>query len=176
MIENLKNFLSQKKLFWIGIVIAIIIAYLDLLTKQVAFAYVDKTFVEKGLRYIIITDFFNIVKVWNRGVSFGMFNDLEHSKLIFVIIVAFISIILLIWLYKSKNSIVSYAISFIIGGALGNMIDRIENSAVADFLDFHLFGYHWPAFNLADSAVFVGVAILIFDDLILSKKRNEKNN
>ena len=176
MIENLKNFYFRKKLFLIGIVIASFIAYLDLLTKKIAFAAVDQAFIVKNTSYIIITDFFNIVKVWNNGVSFGMFNDLQHAKIIFVVIVALISIFLLIWLYKSKNFIVSYALSFIIGGALGNMIDRMTNSAVADFLDFHIYGYHWPAFNLADSAVFIGVTMLVIDDLILSKKPDEKNN
>ncbi len=176
MIKDLKNFCCDKKLFFIGILIASILTYFDLLTKQIAFNTVDQAFINKNLNYIIVTDFFNIVKVWNHGVSFGMFNDLEHGRIIFASIVALISIFLLIWLYKNENSIVSYALSFIIGGAMGNMIDRLKNSAVADFLDFHIAGYHWPAFNLADCAVFIGVAILIFDDLILSKKRDEKDN
>ncbi len=174
MPNKVNKFLKQKKLFVIGVLIAFITAYLDLLTKEIAFQAVEQNFINNNLPYIIVTDFFNIVKVWNRGVSFGMFNDLQHGKVIFAAIVAIISIILLIWLYNNKNPIVSYALAFIIGGAFGNMIDRLKNSAVADFLDFHLFGYHWPAFNLADSAVFIGVAILLIDDLIL--KRNEKTN
>lgn len=173
MLEKLKNFVIQKKLFLIGLAIAFIVAYLDLLTKEIAFKAVEQNFIKNQISHIIVTDFFNIVKVWNNGVSFGMFNDLEHAKLIFVTIVAIISIILLIWLFNNKNPIVSYALAFIIGGAFGNMIDRLQNSAVADFLDFHLFGYHWPAFNLADSAVFVGVAILLIDDLILSRNKTK---
>lgn len=176
ILQNLKNFYSSKKLFIIGVLISAIICYLDLLSKQIAFNAVDQILLTQDLHYIKITSFFNIVKVWNSGVSFGMFNDLQYGRFIFAVIVAIIAIIMLIWLYKNNNKIVSYAISFIIGGAFGNLIDRVTNSAVADFLDFHLFGYHWPAFNLADSAVFVGVAILIFDDLILNKKKDEKTN
>ena len=65
---------------------------------------------------------------------------------------------------------ISSKVSDLIGGAFGNLIDRIRNGAVADFLDFHLMTYHWPAFNLADSFVFIGVMILIFEDLIIKKK------
>ena len=61
------------------------------------------------------------------------------------------------------------AFSLIIGGALGNLIDRIRYKAVADFLDFHLFAYHWPAFNLADSLIFIGVAMLLFEELLIKK-------
>lgn len=170
----MKNFIVNKKYFIIAIICAIIIAFLDLLTKSIAFNAVDKYFINNGFPYIIITDFFNIVKVWNHGVSFGMFNNLEYSKEIFVILVAIIATGLLIWLYKIEDKILITAISLLLGGALGNMIDRIINSAVADFLDFHAFGYHWPAFNLADISVFCGVALFLFDDLILKRNKNDK--
>ena len=170
----MKNFIINKKYFIIAIFCAIIIAYLDLLTKSIAFNAVDKYFINNGFPYIIVTDFFNIVKVWNHGVSFGMFNNLEYSKEIFVILVAIIATGLVIWLYKIEDKVLITAISLILGGALGNMIDRIINSAVADFLDFHAFGYHWPAFNLADISVFCGVVLFLFDDLILKKNKNDK--
>ncbi len=173
---TLINFYHKKRLFLIGTIISIIIAYLDLLTKEIAFNAVEESFITQNLPYIKITNFFNIVKVWNTGVSFGMFNDLEYGALIFCAIVAVITVVLLVWLYKNDSPLVSYAISFIIGGALGNLIDRMNNGAVADFLDFHLYGYHWPAFNLADSAVFVGVAIILFDDLILKNNSDDKKN
>ncbi len=172
----MKNFIINKKYFLIAIICSIIIAYLDLMTKSLAFKAVENNFIDSGYPYIIITDFFNIVKVWNFGVSFGMFNDLEYSKEIFVVLVSLISIGLAIWLYKIEDKILIAAITLILGGALGNLIDRIINSAVADFLDFHAFGYHWPAFNLADIAVFCGVALFLIDDLILkTKKNNEKS-
>ena len=88
----MKNFIINKKYFLIAIICSIIIAYLDLMTKSLAFKAVENNFIDNGYPYIIITDFFNIVKVWNFGVSFGMFNDLEYSKEIFVVLVSLISI------------------------------------------------------------------------------------
>lgn len=171
----MKNYIVSKKYFFIAITCSIIIAYLDLLTKSIAFNAVENNYINSGFPFIIVTDFFNIVKVWNRGVSFGMFNGLEYSKEIFVILVTLISLCLSIWLYKIKDDkILTSAITLILGGALGNLIDRAMNSAVADFLDFHAFGYHWPAFNLADIAVFCGVVLFLFDDLILKKNKNDK--
>lgn len=170
----MKNLIIGKKYFIIAISCSAIIAYLDLLTKSIAFNAVDSNFINNGFPYIIITDFFNIVKVWNHGVSFGMFNNLEYSKEIFVILVAIIATGLVIWLYKIEDKILSAAISLILGGALGNMIDRIINSAVADFLDFHVLGYHWPAFNLADISVFCGVVLFIIDDLLIKKDKNDQ--
>ena len=101
----MKNFIINKKYFLIAIICSIIIAYLDLMTKSLAFKAVENNFIDNGYPYIIITDFFNIVKVWNFGVSFGMFNDLEYSKEIFVALVSLISIGLVIWLYKIEDKI-----------------------------------------------------------------------
>lgn len=163
---NYNNIFKKKKLFFSGVLIALLVAFFDLLTKELVFKILEN----KEWQMIEVLSFFNLVKVWNYGVSFGMFNDLENSKIIFSVIVSVISFILLIWLYKNESKYLMYAISFIIGGAIGNLADRIHNGGVADFLDFHAFGYHWPAFNLADSFVFIGVAMLIFEDLILKKK------
>ena len=70
----------------------------------------------------------------------------------------------------------SIALGFVIGGAGGNIIDRIVNGAVADFLDFHIAGYHWPAFNLADTTISIGAAIMIFDEFILPRIKAKKEN
>lgn len=153
--------LQNQRLFILGVLIAILVAGADLLSKKLVFAFLDNY---PG-QQIEIFSFFNLVKVWNRGVSFGMFNQLEHSKIIFSFIQLAIAFILLFWLYNNRKMHFTYALGFVIGGALGNALDRIQNGAVADFLDFYISTYHWPAFNLADSFVFVGVAILLFDDL-----------
>lgn len=152
---------KNKKLFFFASFGAIILAFLDLFTKQLVFRILETA--PQG--QIEVTSFFNLVTVLNRGVSFGMFADSAYSPIFFSIIVALITLIMLIWLYRNEKPYLAVAISLIIGGALGNLTDRIQNGAVADFLDFHLFGYHWPAFNLADSIVFIGVAMLIFEDL-----------
>jgi len=118
------------------------------------------------VRVIPVTPFFNLVMGWNKGISFGLF----HGDSIFNIwglpaIALIITAFLLVWLWRSKGCVISIAISFIIGGALGNVIDRIRFGAVADFLDIYVLGYHWPAFNLADAGITLGAVLLIYDSL-----------
>ena len=164
--------MKNRKLFFIGIAIAFCVAFFDLLSKRLIFSILENIASTEQTHNpeITISNFFSLVYVWNRGVSFGMFNQLENGQIILSILQGSIALILFYWLYQNKKPHLVYALGFIIGGAMGNVIDRIRNGAVADFLDFHIASYHWPAFNLADSFVFIGVAILIFDDLIFSKK------
>lgn len=116
---------------------------------------------------IPVTPFFNLVMVWNRGVSFGMFGSSGAlapwilSGLAIAVVVA-----LLIWLRRAEHHLTGVALGLVIGGALGNVIDRILFGAVIDFLDFHVAGWHWPAFNVADSAICVGAALLVADSLL----------
>lgn len=117
-------------------------------------------------RFIEITGFFNLVMVWNPGVSFGMFGGSgEIGRWVLSAFALAISGFLLNWLRQVDRRFPAVAIGLVIGGAIGNVVDRVRFGAVADFLDFHLFGYHWPAFNVADSAITVGVAILLIDSL-----------
>lgn len=159
------------------LLLIVILIFLDLFTKNLSFSYVKKIATENDLPFYMveITNFFNLVIVWNKGVSFGMFSNLEHAKyFIFLINIAIITY-LFIWFYKNQKLYINFALSFILSGAFGNLIDRVINGAVADFLDFHLFGYHWPAFNLADSLVFIGVFMLIFENQF-TKKNAKKDN
>lgn len=115
---------------------------------------------------IEVLPFFDLVMAWNRGVSFGIFNNGGDWNAVIlsglsIVIVAF----LVGWLRKAHNRMVALALGGIIGGALGNVIDRVRWGAVADFLDVHVAGYHWPAFNLADSAITVGAILLVLDSL-----------
>ena len=168
---NLKN-LTNKKLFFLGILVAFFVAFFDLLSKRIIFSILENIALKQGVNNpeIKIFDFFSLVYVWNRGVSFGMFNQIQHSQIVFSVIQILILFILFFWLYRNKKLHFTYAIGLIIGGAFGNLIDRIKNGAVADFLDFYIASYHWPAFNLADSCVFIGVMVLIFEDLFFVKK------
>ena len=167
-----QEFLKERKLFFYGIIIALIICVADLYSKEQIFLFLDHKAKEYGLPYfqMEITGFFSLVKVWNKGVSFGMLNDLTYGKYILSALNIIITLILSIWLYRNRHPYVMIALALIIGGALGNLIDRLNNDAVADFLDFHLFSYHWPAFNLADSSVFIGVALLLLEGLFIKKK------
>ncbi len=110
---------------------------------------------------IEVLPFFNLVEVWNRGISFGMFNDLSYGQWLLSGMGIIISLFLLRWLLLTDSERTASALGMIIGGAIGNVIDRLRFGAVADYLDFHAFGYHWPAFNLTDSAIFIGVVLLL---------------
>lgn len=125
-------------------------------------------------RIIEVTSFFNIVMVWNRGASFGLFSsNSPWTPVLLGAIAVIISIVLAVWMYRARSSWLAVSLGCVIGGALGNAIDRALYGAVADFLDFHAYGYHWPAFNVADIAICIGVVMLLFDGLI-EKRRNNR--
>ncbi len=112
---------------------------------------------------IELTPFFNLVMVWNRGVSFGFLGGGELGPWPFVALALAIVAGLGVWLWRLRAGPLAAAIGAVIGGAIANVIDRIHYGAVADFFDFHVAGYHWPAFNIADSAIVVGVGVIVLD-------------
>lgn len=110
----------------------------------------------------VLLPFLNIVTVWNRGVSFGILANTEYSNLVFGILSLLIVTILVYLSFRDKGkNILAY--SLIIGGGIANILDRINYGAVFDFIDFHLGKYHWPAFNIADSAIFLGIVWLFLN-------------
>ena len=122
-------------------------------------------------RAIEVTPFFDLVMVWNKGVTFGMFSAASSwTRWGFTGLALAIVVALWLWLRKVEGRWPAASIGLVIGGALGNVIDRVYYGAVADFLDFHVYGYHWPAFNVADSAITVGVALLFIDALLGRKE------
>lgn len=108
-----------------------------------------------------INQFLDFVLVYNRGISFGILGDFSYSNHIFIIINIVVCIILLVWLCMHPLYSNCFAIGFVIGGAIGNLIDRFRFNAVVDFIDFHIGHWHYPAFNFADSAIVIGVSLLI---------------
>lgn len=111
---------------------------------------------------IVVTDFFSLVMVWNKGISFGILNDPERSAPYLLVAVAVvISGILLRLALKTSLRWERIGYAMVIGGALGNVIDRLCYGAVADFFYFHIGDLGWPAFNIADAAICVGVGILL---------------
>jgi signal peptidase II len=151
----------------LGLAVAGAALVLDQLTKL----YFYDLLVESGRRVIEVLPFFNLVTVWNYGISFGMFNNgSAGASIIFVVLAVAIVAALLLWLRSANHPLVSTALGLVIGGALGNVIDRLRFGAVFDFLDFHLGGWHWPAFNVADAAISVGVVLLCIDALFLSAR------
>ncbi len=126
---------------------------------------------------VTVIPHFNLVTVWNKGISFGMFNKASNNGPMILVGVAFtISLFFLIWLFRGPDNMQSAGIAMVIGGAMGNVIDRLRFGAVFDFLDFHAFDYHWPAFNIADSGIVLGVVILIIHSLLYECKNCENKH
>jgi signal peptidase II len=122
-------------------------------------------------RVIELLPVLNIVMAWNPGVSFSLFQ--ESGPMLLSGIAILVSLGLIFWATRLTSRLPSYAIGLIVGGATGNVIDRFRMGAVFDFIDFHVGGWHWPAFNLADSAISIGVALLLIDGLFQGKDRGK---
>ena len=151
----------------LGYVIGVTVVAADQLTKRWLEAVLDYA------RAVEIMPYFNIVHARNRGVSFGILNegDAWIPWLLGVVAIAIIGV-LLMWLHRAATRRLTIALGLVVGGAVGNLIDRAVNfdHAVIDFLDFYIGTYHWPAFNVADSSITVGVVILLIDSLIVPRK------
>ncbi|MFQ5816903.1 MAG: signal peptidase II [Terriglobia bacterium] len=116
----------------------------------------------------IVPGFFNLTHLYNRGAAFGLFADVA-TPLARILLVAFaiaaLGVVLVLLWRNPAGRAIGWSLALIFGGALGNLVDRLRTGGVVDFLDFHLGGYHWPAFNLADSAIVLGAAGLIYQIL-----------
>lgn len=152
-------------MFGQGLLVAGVVVLLDQLTKALILAlFAARPAAE---RVVELSGFFDLVLTWNRGMSFGLFNnDGALNALVFTAIAAAIVIALLAWLWRVRETLLAVAIGLVIGGAIGNVIDRLVRGAVVDFLDFHVAAWHWPAFNLADAAICIGVGLMVIDSLL----------
>jgi signal peptidase II len=115
-----------------------------------------------------VTSFFNLVLVYNAGAAFSILSDAAGWQRALFIAIALIASAWIVYLLRKypHQRLFALALSLVLAGAVGNVIDRILIGAVIDFLDFHALGYHWPAFNVADSAITCGAALLIWDALV----------
>ncbi len=149
------------------------LAALTVAADQLAKSWILAVFAPAALagREWVLTDYFNLVLVWNRGMSFGFLNrDSRGNPIALSLLAAVIVAALLVWLWRTRDRLVATGIGLVAGGAIGNVIDRFRFGAVADFLDVHWGSWHWPAFNLADSAITVGVALLVIDGLLARRE------
>jgi signal peptidase II len=142
---------------WLSI--SAVVATLDLYTKhliQQAFAFGD---------HYTITSFFDLVRYHNEGSAFGFLNDAGGWQKWFFTAISIVAAIVITYLIKknSTQKLFCFGLALVLGGAIGNLYDRITLSYVVDFLNFHLGNYYWPAFNVADSAICVGVGLLLWD-------------
>jgi signal peptidase II len=122
---------------------------------------------------VAVTSFFNMVLVHNRGAAFSFLSDQSGWQRVFFIAIALAASVWIVYLLVKhpRERLFALALALVLAGAVGNVIDRVLVGAVVDFLDFHAFGYHWPAFNVADSAITCGAALLVWDALRPQKGR-----
>ncbi len=113
-----------------------------------------------------IYTFFSLTLTFNRGISFGIFNTQGQQQLILIVValMIIIGLILMLIFMTSRNIIIISAVAMIVGGSIGNIIDRIIFGAVVDFLDFHYAGYYFPVFNVADMAICLGSALMMYGE------------
>ena len=139
--------------------LSVIVIALDLYTKYLilgAFAYGDK---------LTITSYFDLVRYHNEGSAFGFLNNAGGWQKWFFTAISIIAVIVITYLLKkhSEQKLFCFGLALVLGGAIGNLYDRITLGYVVDFLNFHINNHYWPAFNVADSAICVGVALLLWD-------------
>ena len=147
---------------------AAVIVLADATTKEVVqarFAYGER---------MEVTDFFNLVFVLNPGAAFSFLASAGGwQKPILLALGAIVSAAIAFWLVRSPmNRFAAFGFAAILGGAVGNVIDRARHGGVVDWLDFHLAGWHWPAFNVADIGITVGAAVLVFDGLFVAPRNS----
>jgi signal peptidase II len=156
--------IADKRIFRLGMILCVAIIVADQVSKAIMMSVL-----ERHPYGIPVLPVFSLVTAWNKGVSFSLLRNLPPEVLSgFAILV---SLALIFWLTKVENRLIGVGIGCVAGGALGNVIDRLtsEKKAVFDFLDFYIrtstWEYHWPAFNLADTGITIGVILLLFDGL-----------
>ena len=160
--------MNKRLILFFGIVIGVI--GLDLITKELAVEYLSD--IE---RVILIPNYFDLTLVWNRGAAFGIFGQApEYIRKLILIGASSVAAVLTIAYAYLRNAKLStfelVALALIAGGAIGNLYDRIFIGRVRDFLDVHIYSHHWPAFNIADSAITVGIGLFVVYELFFRKR------
>lgn len=122
--------------------------------------------------HVAVTPFFNLVMVWNRGVSFGLLaHDAPLARYALAAFALGVAVFLLVWAARSGARWTAVALGLVAGGAVSNAIDRLLWGAVADFFDLHAAGYHWYAFNIADAAITIGVVLLLVSGVLEARPK-----
>jgi signal peptidase II len=154
-----------RTLAWFGLAALVLVA--DLATKAVVLAHFAPG---QGK---VVTPFFNLVLVLNKGAAFSFLAGAPGWQLPLFAGFAIVASLVISWLIakNAAKTMFCSGLALILGGAVGNLIDRLRFGGVVDFLDFHAFGWHWPAFNVADSAITVGAAILILEGFLHRENR-----
>ena len=163
--ESVKQEIKRN---WVFFVIIIIAFLADRLTKS----YVIDFFLSYKLNSYYFNSFLNFILIWNSGMAFGILESDGYIYHFFSFLIFSVISFLIIWLLKSENSLERTSIALVIGGAFGNLFDRIIYKAVPDFIDLHYLDFHWFVFNVSDIIITTGILLLILNDLF--SKKNEK--
>jgi len=126
---------------------------------------------------LVLAPFLELIVVWNRGISYGLFqqdSELGRWALFAVMIAAVVG--LSVWMARATSRLLATSLGLIVGGAIGNAIDRVAYGAVFDFVHFHVGSFSWYVFNVADAAIVAGVVGLVYDSLVLDKRRERQAN
>ena len=163
IIRNLgKNFL-------INLFFVLLIFFLDRISK-IYVIYLDNKILGSD---IFSSQYLNINLTWNEGIAFGLFSSTDKTFYNFLTIFILIIILIIIIMLNKSEGLKKYSLLMILGGALGNLYDRVFNKAVPDFIDFHVEEFHWFVFNVADIFITIGVIIMILFELILNNQKND---
>jgi signal peptidase II len=154
----------QRLAPWLGLAVVIVLA--DQLTKIVIERKLDAGDIHP------VTSYFNLVLTYNKGAAFSFLANASGWQGKFFTVIGIVASIFILYLLARHGTqrLFSLALALVLGGAVGNVIDRLLHGHVIDFLDLHWHGWHWPAFNLADSAIVCGAALLILDELLRVRK------
>jgi signal peptidase II len=159
----------MKPKYLILLVVSAIVLVLDQATKL----YIDRT-MDLHTSISVVKNFFNITYLRNTGAAFSFLSNFSY-RLPFFILISLVAVVVILFVFhrlRPDQRFTAVALAFILSGAVGNLIDRIRLGEVIDFLDAHWYNLHWPAFNVADSAICVGVALLAID-MILEERRQK---
>jgi len=162
-----------KRSFIINILIVLIIFFLDRFSKIFIIAYNEKSLSAD----LFSSKFLNISLIWNEGIAFGLFSFEQDRLYDFLTILISIVVIVIFFMILKNDGMRKSSLLMILGGALGNLYDRIFFRAVPDFIDFHIGNFHWFIFNVSDIFISLGVLFLIYMELVDNQKGkvNEKN-
>lgn len=125
---------------------------------------------------LVLGPFLDLRVVWNQGISYGLFQQsTDVGRWVLVAVSLAAALALSIWVRRSEGKLLAGSLGLMVGGALGNAIDRVAYGAVFDFIHFHVGSFSWYVFNVADAAIVAGVAGLLYDSFVLEKRRNQRN-
>ena len=162
-----KEFFNKK--FYLNLSIVLIIFFFDRITKKIIISLSQENFGQP----IFTSEYLNISLVWNQGIAFGLFSFSESYTYNILTILITLVVFIIFYMIIKNDGFKKFSLIMIVGGALGNLYDRIFFSAVPDFFDFHVANFHWFIFNVADIFITIGVIFMILIEFTDNNKKNE---